>query len=159
MRFPKPAMHDWPHTPLEQAQLAFAPQMHVLPHAPQLNRSVMRDVSQPFARVPSQLAVPAAQRFSHDPATHVAGALVAAAHTVVHRPQWLAFVALATSQPSDNVPLQLTYPLLHRTEQVPDAHDAVPLAPTVQAVPHAPQLPTVCSEASHPFAATMSQLP
>jgi hypothetical protein len=115
----KPAAHaPMAHVPLIHIAVAFAKE-HRIPQPPQLFASAPRtSVSQPLAAIPSQLPLPAAHApTTHAPAAQACVATPASAHTVVHEPQCVGSVAVATQ-----LPLQLVSPAPHDVAQAPIEH-------------------------------------
>src|SRR5439155_1044131 len=140
----KPALHEaMPHAPFVHAATPLAT-VHLAPHDAQLLTSLLVLVSQPLAALASQSLNGGVQSPTpHTPAAQPGVPLAPQAPTLPHAPQWLAFVALSTSQPlasirsqSRNVPLQL--PIAH----APAAHAATPFVTIAQAIAHAPQFLT-----------------
>jgi hypothetical protein len=157
-QLPKPALHEaTEHAPATHAGVPFGIAQR-LPHAPQFNTLLLKSVSQPLAALMSQLPKPAVHiPTAHAPITHVAVAL-GTAHARPHAPQ-LATVSSALSQPFAAFMSQLPKPAAQpKNAHVPPLH-AVTAFGRAQLVPHAPQLATVLSALSQPFAAFMSQLP
>jgi hypothetical protein len=156
LQLPKPGSQDrTAHVPLTHASLAFC-RLQTLPHAPQLEVELRTFVSQPFDGLPSQSLNPALHEATwHVPLPQVAVAF-GSEHATPHAPQ-LPSVFSAVSQPFAGLPSQLLKPALH----APSSH--VPLSQVAvafgleHAVPHAPQLPSVFSVASQPFAGLPSQ--
>jgi hypothetical protein len=127
------------------------------PQAPQFV-SVLSGVSQPFASFPSQLPYPVLQVWmAHVPVEHVAVAR-ARVHGVPQAPQFVVEVS-AVSQPFESFPSQLPWSELHMSmRQLPVEHVAVAFE-REHVVPHMPQLSSMLSRSSHPFASPPSQLP
>jgi hypothetical protein len=133
--------------------------MHERAHPPQL-LFVSSEVSQPFARFPSQFPKPAAHRSWHVPLMHNAAELGPAGQTLPHAPQFRTLDEIAVSQPFNGSPSQLPKPPLHASEHVPPTHRAVPFAPPGHATPQRPQCAGfIVSAVSQPLASIVSQLP
>lgn len=97
-------------------------------------------VSHPFAALLSQFALGATHANAHEPPSQNAVPLVGVLHAVGQRPQWLTLVALLTSQPSTELPLQSTNPMLQENEQVEFTHVSVAFGSAPEhEVPHEPQ--------------------
>jgi hypothetical protein len=163
--------HTLPHAP--QFSLSFVTERqlppqhacalaHARPHAPHEALSVMRLRHTPpqFVSAPHPVVThggaPDTPQLTHCPAAQV----VPAAHARPHAPQWLASVAVLTSQPLAALPSQLAKePLQPTTAHCPPAHMAVALA-RLHGLLHDPQwaseLPVGTSQ---PFAAARSQSP
>jgi hypothetical protein len=107
-----------------------------LPHAVAV---VLRSVSHPLPRLPSQLPWPAAQRRPQSPSTHCAVASGPAEHRRPHAPQSSTLVPRATSQPSLASRLQSPKPEAHADDEQDDAMQSGVARARSQAWPHAPQ--------------------
>ena len=130
---------------------------HEPPQVPQLVVDVSA-VSQPFESMPSQLPESALQlEIAHVPVEHVAVAF-GREQPAPHEPQ-LPSVLSGVSQPLPALPSQLPQPAAHEAiAHVPVAHVEVAWA-SEHAVPQPPQLLSVLSGVSQPFAGFPSQLP
>jgi hypothetical protein len=105
-----------PHAPLVQTGEPFCA-VHTVPQAPQCE-GLVRLVSQPFARLPSQSLNPALHADWHAPVAHEAVALAPAEQVTPHPPQ-LARVFVAVSQPFAATPSQSAVPAPHWRLQLP----------------------------------------
>jgi hypothetical protein len=143
--------------PVAQVPLAFGG-AQVPPQAPQL-ASVVRVVSQPFCKLPSQSPQPALHAGRHSPASQVAVPL-ALRHATPQAPQLAGSVFKAASQPSSLPPLQLAKP----AAQLPTVQAPAEQAPAAFGGEHvSPQPPQCAAEArrlvSQPFCGSSSQSP
>ena len=132
----------WPVAPPTQLGGAtHSPPMHVspvaqaVPHVPQLV-VVPSVVSQPFAALASQLALPVLHVSPQTPPTQLATP-PAVGHTLPHDEQ-LVVVPVGVSQPLATSLSQLPQPALQRMLQAPFEHEAAPLV-VLHAVVHEPQ--------------------
>jgi len=154
-QLPNPVLHA-PSTQLPVAQLAVAfARAQATPHVPQF-AVVVRGASQPFAAFMSQLPNPAL----HAPSTQLPVAQLEVAfervHDVPQVPQ-LAAVVSGASHPLAAARSQFPKPALQLSSaQLPVEQLAVALA-RAHGTPHAPQLASVVSGASQPFADIVSQ--
>ena len=89
-QFPYPPLHTIPHCPPLQVGVPLVA-LHAVEQFPHLPAFVLVFVSQPFARLPSQLPYPPLHAIPHTPPLHVAVPLVPL-HTVEHVPQRLGVV-------------------------------------------------------------------
>jgi hypothetical protein len=115
------------------------PVAQTLPQPPQLFLSVWVLTSQPFAALPSQLAIGALQMGSvHLPPTHPSTPPVML-HAVPHAPQFPTFVFVSTSQPFAGFLSQSAYPAAQAvTVHLEATHVSVAWF-VLHASPHAPQ--------------------
>jgi hypothetical protein len=153
--------------PAEQVAISQTPAVHVadalaseqaFPHAPQLAASASRDVSHPFAGLPSQSSKPAVQVMEHAPPTQEGVPLVLS-HASPHPLQFAASLVMSTSQPSEASPLQSARPALQEpTAQAPVLQSPVPPA-MVQTAPQVPQSESVFKGVSQPWLGLPSQSP
>lgn len=156
-QLPKPAEHEMEQLPAEQVGVPLADE-HAAPHPPQLAVLVLMFVSQPFALLPSQLPKPASHPTSWQvPLAHDSVAF-AMSQATPHAPQLVSVFRLV-SHPLVGSPSQFANPEAQVGAQTPPVHVVVPLA-LEQTVPHEPQFAAlVLRFASHPSAASPSQLP
>jgi len=127
------------------------------PQAPQFVL-VSSATSQPFDTLRSQLPKFVLHVMAQAPAAHVAVPLLLL-QPLPQAPQLEALVCVLTSQPFDPAPSQFPNPAAHAPSvQVPLPHDSLAFARS-HTLPHVPQSVSVARLASHPFAATPSQLP
>jgi hypothetical protein len=157
-QLPNPVLHDEiAQEPEAQVVAAFG-RVQVVPHAAQCEL-VFSCCSQPLVACPSQLPQPVL----HVPSAHTLFTQLADAfgklQILVQLPQACALLVRLVSQPLPTLPSQLPQPVLQAIEQVPEAHDAAPLA-----VLHAWAQPPQCSVlvlvlTSQPLVACPSQLP
>jgi hypothetical protein len=142
--------------PVAQVAAALA-RVHAVPHAPQLV-SELREVSQPFVALASQLPKPA----SHAPRAQAPVAQLAAAFAREHAvPQLAQFASVvsAVSQPLAASASQLPKLALHvPMVQVPVEQLAAALA-RAHTVPQLAQFASVVSATSQPFESVPSQFP
>jgi hypothetical protein len=149
-----------PQVPLEHVAAALGRAGHEAPHAPQLVLLVEVFTSHPSASLALQLAKPGLHvLMRHAPLTH-AGVAFGSAHVRPHIPQLVVSLAVAVSQPSVSLPLQLAKPVLHDPmRQVPCVHAGVAFV-RAQRTPHAPQWARVVRRStSHPSARVLLQSP
>jgi hypothetical protein len=116
-----------------------------VPHEPQFEAFVASTISQPsVCLLLLQSAVPALQLPLQAPAAQLGLVMLLFEQTVPHEPQFEAFVASTTSQPSVCLfALQSAVPALQLPLQTPAAQLGVAILVFEQAVPHAPQFATV----------------
>ncbi len=150
-----PAAQEMPQTPDVHVAVAFGPDGHEVPQAPQLRRSVWVFVSQPFAAIASQSENPESHWTPQRPVTHVRVEFGRAGQTVPHAEQLSTWAATSTH----DIP-QRTSPAAQPVLQtnVPPAavqSDAAPL----QAAPQRPQSEALANEVSHPSVARALQSP
>ena len=114
-----------PQTPPVQVAVPFAPLLHTVPHAPQLDRFADVLVSQPFARLVSQFPYPVVQVIPQAPDVQVAVPFVAM-HTVGQVPQCPGVVLRFTSHPFAALLSQSPKPAVQVIPQTVPAQVAVP---------------------------------
>ena len=124
-QFAKPAEQVIPQTPPVQLAVPFAPLLHTVPHAPQLDRFADVLVSQPFARLVSPFPYPDVQVIPQAPDVHVA-APFDALHTVGQVPHCPGVVLRLTSHPLAALLSQSPKPALQLIPQTLPAQVAVP---------------------------------
>jgi hypothetical protein len=112
-----PSMHMGLPKPTKPAGLR-----QTWPQEPQLFGSVRRDVSQPFARLPSQLSEPELQVTPHAPSLHVAVPPGTGGHDWPHWPQLFKSVLRSTQRSR-----QWVRPGLQETPHDPELHVGLPL--------------------------------
>ena len=154
-QLPKPALHaPSVQVPVAQLALAFA-RAHAMPHIPQL-AVVVSGASHPFEAFRSQLPKPALHVTSAQLPLAQLDVAFESVHGVPHVPQFVAVVS-AASQPLAALRSQLPKPALQaRSVHVPVEQLALAFA-RVHGTPQAPQLVSVVSDASQPFADIESQ--
>jgi hypothetical protein len=97
-------LHTGVHKPETHEVEPFA-LVHAVPHAPHA-ATVVSEVSQPLAALPSQLPHPELHEIEHAPSVHVAVPFVLL-QIVPHVPQLFELVCVFVSQPFATVPSQL----------------------------------------------------
>jgi hypothetical protein len=134
----KPALQVALHAPATQAAVVPGRTGHTTPQPPQL---LTLDVlaSQPLAALPSQSAVPLAQRKPQAPAAQTVAAPGRVGHARPHAPQLVTLVARFTSQPLAGLRSQSAKPEAQTKAQAPAAQTAVAFAPAEQETAHEPQ--------------------
>jgi hypothetical protein len=95
--------------------------------------------SQPFASIPSQLPKPGLHEVSRHPPIVQVPVPFANVHTLPQRPQFIASVAVSTSQPSLRSLLQSLKPALQVMMHMLLAHEAIAFGYGPQTFPHIPQ--------------------
>jgi hypothetical protein len=95
--------------------------------------------SQPFASIPSQLLKPALHEVRRHPPIVHEPVPFANVHALPQRPQFIASVAVWTSQPSMRLLLQSLKPALQVMMHVLEAHEATAFVYGPQMFPHIPQ--------------------
>jgi len=147
----KPALHD-AMAQLELLQTGVAlGVVHALPQVPQLLRSLVVWISQPFDATLSQSAKPAL----HEPMAHIellqAAVALGSVHTLLHVPQLLGSLVVLTHEvPLQSVGVAAGQPDTH----IEDEHNGVP---PVHALWQSPQLVARARFVSQPFATIPSQ--
>ena len=135
----KPAAHaPITQAPVEHVELAFG-NAQAWPHMPQSATLARRSVSQPFARLPSQLPKPGLHATPHVPPAHAETAFGAIGHEVEQVPQWEESVVVFTQLVPQTVERsggQLQTPLWH-------------VPPPAQGMPHAPQFALLLQRSTH----------
>ena len=139
---------------------AHTPELHAVPHAPQLPGVVRRSVSQPFAAAPSQSPKFALQLATpHALAAHTPVAL-AGVHARPQRPQLVRVLRRFVSQPLAGMPSQSSKPVVHVLRQAPDTHAGTLFAGAGHTVPQDAQFVVLLRRSvSQPLAALPSQSP
>jgi len=124
-QFANPALHvPSVHVPDGHDSLAFG-KLHVEPHDPQ-SVSVLSDVSQPLAALPSQSPSPGLHvETPQAPATQF-GVPLDDGQTLPHWPQLLMLVAVLVSQPLAGFPSQSPKPAPQLGTHAPAVHAVVP---------------------------------
>jgi hypothetical protein len=135
------------HTPPWQRPVPLATR-HRASHAPQLPRLLLKSVSQPLAKSPSQSPNPTSHVRTHPPLVHTALWCEPLVHARSHVPQWLALERRSTSHPFDASPSQSACVASQRVTQVPSTHEAVPPA-LLHALPHRPQFSSDVLSVAH----------
>jgi hypothetical protein len=147
-------------TPRAQVGAALAG-AHGRPHAPQCAVLLASTVSQPLPATPSQSAKPARHAPPpHTPAAHRACWLPVIAQAIPHTPQFVAELAVSTSQPLSATPSQLPKPASQARAQAPSTQAGVALVCGGHRLPQRPQLVAALRRSvSQPLAASASQSP
>ena len=123
----KPVAQSRPQAPAEHVAVAWAPDGHARPQAPQLASALVVSASQPLEATRSQSPRPGLQAKLHAPAAQKRTASLRVGHTVAQVPQWSGSLAV-----SEHAPPQSVCPAEHA--HVPLTH--IPLA---HARPQRPQ--------------------
>ena len=137
------------HAPAVHAAVAPGLAGHATPHAPQL-LTLLVLASQPLPGLPSQSAVPEAQRKPHEPAAQTLAAPGLTGHESPHAPQWVTLLVRLTSQPLAGLRSQSAKPAEQTKAQEPAAQTAVALAPAEHEAPHEPQFEGSLLVLTHP---------
>jgi len=115
-----PTLQAMSQTPSVQVGVPLAV-LQGLVQAPQLSSSSLRLISQPLARLPSQLAKPTRQVYWQTPSEQTVGCMLAgamSAQLMPHPPQLVSEVLLSVSQPSVAARLRSPLQSLHPESQV-----------------------------------------
>jgi hypothetical protein len=146
--------------PMVQAATALA-RAQALPHAPQWAALLASVTSQPLLATPSQSAKPARHAPPpHTPAAQRACWLPVIAQAVPHTPQFVAELAVSTSQPLPATPSQLPKPAAQARAHAPSTQAGAALVCDGHRLPQRPQLVAALRRSvSQPLAASASQSP
>jgi hypothetical protein len=156
-QFANPELQVIEHRLLLHVAVPFAVP-HALLQAPQCSGLPVVIVSQPLAKLPSQLPKPALQTMLHAPALHAATPFVDP-QTVPQAPQFDRLLDSVVSQPFATLLSQLPKPALQLIPQLPFVQLAVPFV-ELQAFVQLPQrLTSVLRLRSQPFVTLPSQFP
>jgi hypothetical protein len=156
-QFANPELQVMAHVPVLQVAVPFA-EPHWLLQTPQCCVLLVVLVSQPFAKLPSQLPNPALHAMLHAPELQ-AGTPFVEPHTVPHVPQFERLLERVVSQPFETLLSQLPNPALQVIPQLPVVQLAVPFV-ELQALVQLPQrLTLVFRLISQPLVTLPSQFP
>ena len=154
-QFPYPRLQTMPQLSPVQFAVPFV-ELHAFPQAPQFAGELSSSVSQPFARLPSQLPQPGLHPMPQTPAVQL-GVPLAELQTLPQMPQLPTSSDSDCSQPSEASPLQLPQPVSQTIWHAPFVHCGLPWI-ALQILPQPPQwIGLACVLISQPLPGAPSQ--
>lgn len=156
----KPTLHEKPQVPALHKRIALARAGQAFPHAPQLLRSTVTSLSQPFATEASQLPRPGEQAAMPQTPAEQAPEAIGGAQFMPQPPQFAMDVVVLVSQPFAALLSQFAKPAAHTPSAQLDATQTAPALANAHTFAQAPQFETdVVVSVSQPVATIPSQSP